>query len=80
MFGYGRGTGIDLNGDGITDIRVGGFGGGVRPDVGMMMPGMMGPGMMPGMMGPGMMPGMMGPGMYGGPMMGPGMYGGPMMY
>ena len=43
MFGFG-GTRIDVDGDGIPDVRVGPFGG-VRPDVGtfvhgpMMMPG-----------------------------------------
>ncbi len=31
---FGRGVGVDINGDGIPDVRVGPFGG-VRPDVGM---------------------------------------------
>ena len=38
MFGFGRGMGIDLDGDGVTDIRIGPNG--IRPDVGMFMPGM----------------------------------------
>ena len=31
---FGRGIGLDINGDGIPDLRVGPFGG-VRPDIGM---------------------------------------------
>ena len=33
MFGFRRGIGVDINGDGIPDLRVGRFG--VTPDVGM---------------------------------------------
>ena len=43
MYGPG-GMGVDLNGDGISDIRVGPYGQ-VRPDVGMAYGGMGGPGM-----------------------------------
>ena len=38
------GIGVDLNGDGISDVRVGSFGG-VRPDVGLAYGGMGYPGM-----------------------------------
>ena len=57
MFG---GAGVDLNGDGISDVRVGPFGQ-VRPDVGMAYMGGYGP----------IVPPMMGPPMMGPPMMGP---------
>ena len=35
---YGRGVGVDVNGDGIADVRVGPYGQ-VRPDVGAYMGG-----------------------------------------
>ena len=48
------GVGIDVNGDGVSDLRVGHFGE-VRPDVGMAYGGMAGPAMgYPGMGYPGM--------------------------
>ena len=39
MWGGPRGVGIDLNGDGISDVRVGPFGQ-MRPDVGLAYAGM----------------------------------------
>ena len=38
------GVGVDVNGDGVSDLRVGHFGE-VRPDVGMAYGGMAGPAM-----------------------------------
>ena len=43
-YGYGGGARLDVNGDGITDVRVGPYGN-VRPDVGTFVHG---PPMMPG--------------------------------
>jgi len=37
MWGRRRGIGIDVNGDGIPDFRIGRFG--VRPDIGLAFPG-----------------------------------------
>ncbi len=51
-----RGLGIDLDGDGISDLRLGL--GGLRPDIGLAYSGMGYPGMYPGMYYPGMYPGM----------------------